>query len=407
MRSKVSPLFLIVLLLAAEAAAEFRVGLSVGSVTPGKDELATHDYYMGGYGLWTERGPATGVHDKLSTRAFCVEADGAFCLAVVDSLGIPGPVVEQIQAVASLQTGLAPEQILIGSTHTHAAPDLLGLWGGSPDSYRKAVIDETASTITNAWRGKMPSRIFHGEAPFEARNRRGWDFIDDQLNVLVVRDPGDTTNLAVLVNAGIHPVVAPGSNRELSSDFVHYLREALTKAFRAPTIFVNGTLGDVTPGARESDYWAQASALGQELADIATGTTERLTEVEPTIEVRTQIVELPVDNLVLGMAQFFGLLDGSVSGPPWDQSVATSLTRVRLGNLSLVTVPGEPLTRFGLKMKEQQPGVMVLGQVGDSLGYIVPTDEWEKGRNNNYEESISLGAQTAVLIERAIEALFR
>jgi hypothetical protein len=33
----------------------------------------------------------------------------------------------------------------------------------------------------------------------------------------------------------------------------------------------------------------------------------------------------------------------------------------------------------------------VLGNAGDALGYFVPSDEWQIGLNDNYEESVSLG----------------
>ena len=32
-----------------------------------------------------------------------------------------------------------------------------------------------------------------------------------------------------------------------------------------------------------------------------------------------------------------------------------------------------------------------MGLSGDSLGYFVPSDEWLTGRNDDYEESVSVG----------------
>ena len=37
------------------------------------------------------------------------------------------------------------------------------------------------------------------------------------------------------------------------------------------------------------------------------------------------------------------------------------------------------------------PHRMVLGLTGDALGYFIPSDEWMTGKNDDYEESISLG----------------
>jgi hypothetical protein len=39
----------------------------------------------------------------------------------------------------------------------------------------------------------------------------------------------------------------------------------------------------------------------------------------------------------------------------------------------------------------QAPHKLVLGNTGDALGYFIPGDEWQTGKNNNYEESVSMG----------------
>jgi hypothetical protein len=75
----------------------------------------------------------------------------------------------------------------------------------------------------------------------------------------------------------------------------------------------------------------------------------------------------------------------------WGALSCTSRTQVQI-----VALPGESLTRNGLPVKEAMtaPFQVVLGNAGDALGYFVPTDEWEVGLNDNYEESVSL-AQSA------------
>ena len=63
------------------------------------------------------------------------------------------------------------------------------------------------------------------------------------------------------------------------------------------------------------------------------------------------------------------------------------------GGLQLAAFPGESLTRNGLEVKQAMtaPHRMVLGLTGDALGYFIPSDEWMTGKNDDYEESISLG----------------
>ena len=77
-----------------------------------------------------------------------------------------------------------------------------------------------------------------------------------------------------------------------------------------------------------------------------------------------------------------------------DQKVTTQSTYFRLGSqLQGVAFPGESLTRNGLAIKEAMlaPHKLLLGNTGDALGYFIPGDEWQTGKNNNYEETVSMG----------------
>ena len=80
--------------------------------------LAAGDVHMGGYGLWTSRGSTTGAHDPLTVQTLCLEAGDAVCIAVVDSLGLPAPIIREIQNEVADRTGLAATQLLIAATHT-------------------------------------------------------------------------------------------------------------------------------------------------------------------------------------------------------------------------------------------------------------------------------------------------
>jgi len=48
---------------------------------------------------------------------------------------------------------------------------------------------------------------------------------------------------------------------------------------------------------------------------------------------------------------------------------------------------------------------LFFGLTYDTLGYLVPPDEWMTGRNNNYEESVSLGRAAAPTVDQAWRSL--
>jgi hypothetical protein len=108
------------LLLGAAARAEFRAGIAVRNVTP--DPLLP---VSGGVG------PSKAADRKLGelTVRALVLADGDTKVAIVstDFLGFPSVLGNKARAQVK---GIPPENILIGATHTHSAPDCYGFPNG-------------------------------------------------------------------------------------------------------------------------------------------------------------------------------------------------------------------------------------------------------------------------------------
>ena len=48
------------------------------------------------------------------------------------------------------RTGIPPENVYFGQTHTHAGPDLQGLWGGVPASWIDALYQRVAELAEQA-----------------------------------------------------------------------------------------------------------------------------------------------------------------------------------------------------------------------------------------------------------------
>jgi hypothetical protein len=394
-------------------AADYRAGVAVRDVTPDQASLDAGQTYLGGYGLWKNRGAAQSVHDPLSARAFCIaDAVGPLCLVVVDSLGLSGPTVQRIARAAAVSGRIEAERVLVAATHTHAAPDVLGLWGGAPPEYGEFLIVQTAAAVGDAMAALRPADLRYAMGRAPAYNRRGWGYTDDAL-VVIQAHAADGTLIGSLINFAAHPVVSDAGNRAISSDFVHSLRDSFEAASGAPVMFVNGALGDATPGPRaesapdpgDAAYWAPVERYGVALADAAVAAVAAAAPVGPGIVLRRETVDLPVANWTLSLAQRLGVLDDHMSGPPWRRRVSTSVAVLSLGTeVQAVTLPGEALTRLGLDFKARltAPARLVLGQTGGSLGYFVPEDEWRTGRNRDYEESVSLGRDAARSLGAAI-----
>ena len=93
-------------------------------------------------------------------------------------------------------------------------------------------------------------------------------------------------------------------------------------------------------------------------------------------------------------AKYLKMLDYDlISNGFFNFEIDTQASYFRLGsNVQGVMFPGESLTRNGLPIKVamRAPFKFFFGLTGETLGYFVPSDEFWKGRNNNYEELVSL-----------------
>src|SRR5512134_2505987 len=113
---------LLVLLTVAvfDAAAAFRAGIAVRIVTP--DPLLP---VSGGVG---PSHPVTRKEGELTVRALVLE-DGTNRVAIVsaDFLGFPAVLGNKVRANVK---GVPAQNVLIGATHTHSAPDCYGFPDG-------------------------------------------------------------------------------------------------------------------------------------------------------------------------------------------------------------------------------------------------------------------------------------
>lgn len=375
----------------------FLIGVDVTDVSPDKAQIGGMNLYMGAYGAPYTRGPAQGVHDPIYARSFAYEAPGGgVIVSIVDLPGMGNQNTRLLRQKVAALTGLEEGQVLVGTTHTHSGPDFMGLWGGVPGGYRDQLIERTAMSMAAAWAKRVPGelRVATGKAP--NNNRRGWGFTDDDMIVLDAFDL-EGERIGTLVNFAAHPVVLGEDNKLISCDYTGYTMKKLEAELGAPTAIFNGVLGDASPKVPDGMYaddFARAQAYGELLAGIAVALTATTEPIEPQIVWKERSWQQPVSNALFQAAALLGILQYDFEMRGLTQLVTTQAAYLRLGTqVQLVAFPGEPLTRCGLAIKDtmKAPHRMILGNTGDALGYFIPADEWQTGKNNNYEETVSLG----------------
>src|SRR5436309_1738782 len=134
MKSKLLLLLLCSTLFVLNCAAEFRAGIAVRIVTP--DPLLP---VSGGVGPSHK---VTRKEGELNVRALVLEQDKTrVAIVSADFLGFPATLGNKVRAGIK---EIPPENILIGATHTHSAPDCYGFPdgnGGQPAAGRQGSQD--------------------------------------------------------------------------------------------------------------------------------------------------------------------------------------------------------------------------------------------------------------------------
>lgn len=386
--------------------ADFRAGIAVRVVTP--DPLLP---VSGGIG---PSKPTTKKDGDLNVRAL-VLADGATKVAIVsaDFLGFPAALANKARAQVK---GIPPENILIGATHTHSAPDCYGFPDGKGGTaadlkYLDVVCARMAEAINEAAEKLQPASL--KIATGEAKGKIAYNYYADRLydpRCHIIQCLGaDGKPFATLVNYAVHPEVIGSSQGICSPDLVGPLYERLQEKGAGTGIFMNSAQGGMVtadnrqPGGKEARTWDECIRIGYLLADEALRIVEKAPEQKsPKVLCDARTISFPVDSpqlrtLIAASPLGFGTKDTS--------KVSTQLNLLNIGNAQILTIPGEALPNIGFYLKRNMRGEhnLLFGLCNDAFGYILTRVDWGSFKTYDYVSRTCLGEKTGELyIEEAL-----
>src|SRR5687767_14045275 len=190
--------------LASFAHAELKVGVGKTIITP--DPLLP---VSGGVG---PSQPTTGKRGELTARAMVLhQGETKVAIVQLDLLGFPSVLTARVHKQVPR---IPAENILIGSTHTHSAPDCYGFPGlGGKSSanleYMDFVCNQAAAAINSAIDNLQSAhlKIATGEAKGKiAYNYYAPELYDPRMSVSQALTPAGET-ISTLVNYAVHPEV--------------------------------------------------------------------------------------------------------------------------------------------------------------------------------------------------------
>jgi hypothetical protein len=381
-------------------ASEFRAGIAVRIVTP--DPLLP---VSGGVG---PSHPTTRKEGDLTVRALVLD-DGATRVAIVgsDFLGFPSALGNRVRAKVP---SIRPQNILIGATHTHSAPDCYGFpdeKGGfaSDLKYLDWVCTRMAEAINDAAAHLQVAGV--KMATGEAKGKIAYNYYAEQLydprcSVLQFTDPSGKP-FATLVNYAIHPEVLGSDQGILSPDLVGPLYARIEASGGGTALFMNSAQGGMVtadnrgPNGTEFRNWAECVRIGQLLADEALRIVKAApVQNEPKLFCTARTITFPVDSPLLRAVMKASPLGYSTNA----NQVSAQLNLVNLGTAQIVTIPGEALPNIGYFLKRKMHGRqnLLFGLTNDAFGYILTKEDWGSFKRYDYISRTSLGESTGEIL---------
>lgn len=372
--------------------------------------------YLAGFG---QNRCAESVHDDLYVRAVSLNDGDTTCvLAALDLIGLFRKDVYDI--IGRVQAKVPGAQIILASVHPHHGPDTLGLWGpdlrttGVDPEYMDFMKAEAVATILMSLAKIAPVSFKSAcvEVAGVAKNARQPQIKDEELTLAQFLGR-DGKPLVSLFNFPCHPEVLWEHNTHITADYVGCLREEVEEKSGAPCIFFAGGLGGMmTPDVVEHSF-AEARAIGRQLADKGLEALEKAPlEGEVRIFRTWKLIHVKLTNILYKLA-FRRKLLPDVRGR--DGNVTSEVSLVRIGRLWLAAVPGELLPRLGLVLKQEMReagahSAGILGLANDELGYILPVEDFHYPINPlkpgaHYEETNSVGKGMAPAVMAAMKNL--
>ena len=449
--------------------------------------------WMGGFSVGH---PAQGVHDELWARSLVMERGSTrIALVSVDLVGFFNEDVTKVREALEAED-LQVDHLLISATHTHEGPDTMGLWGKAigKSGYQEFYLEQVREGITESVRQAVGELRPVGEAKLGAvrasdyhpdgianviRDTRDPVVIPQEVGSLWLKDQ-DGETIATVVHWACHPETLGDDNLLISSDFVDSLRQTVeqgsnweayqSEGLGGVAIYMQGMVGGMmttlrmdveTPdGDIHSDAgFPKTEAVGTLLGEMAVEAAQGGEVLDPDalLSVRAQGVKLPVVNTAFTALFLIGTLprtlyDYDPAQPANSDNrpmVLTEINLIRLGPLSMLTMPGEILPEAVLGgydgsltgtplydlvqadnpnppaldlaplppyLVEEIPGTQrwVIGLGNDELGYIIPSYNFEthpetpyldEADGHHYEETNSLGPDTEPILIGAAKAL--
>jgi hypothetical protein len=393
------PIILLLLALPLQAS-DFRVGIGRKAITP------QFPIWLNGYAARTKA--SEGASHDLWAKALAIEDNQANRVVIVsvEVLGLSREITGEVAGWAREKYGIQRFQLLLNSSHTHAAPVIWPILSGmfnfngaeleSVVRFTQQLPKEIEAVIDMAMSGLQPMEIEcgHGSAGF-GMNRRGTAVNPSDPDVPVVRfSTPDGKTAAILCGYACHNTTLTGANTLVNGDYSGYGMIKLEKMYPGATaLFLMGCGADQDPEPRGTIELAGQN--GKTLAEaVHNALSGNMITVRPPIRTAFTAVDLEFPPLDLAKYQKDILSDDKyvrnraqlmldAYNRWWNVTTFSyPVQAVRFNkDLTILGLGGEVVVDYPLKLKKAYPGenLFVAGYCSEVTCYIPSRRIQEEG----------------------------
>ena len=400
-------------------------------------------YYISGYsgGRYF-----TDILDYQKVKAFYLKYNGEETMIIsVDCVGLTSVYVNQIRSELDFDF---PVNVI--STHTHAGVDTMGLWGpagidGKDEDFMSFLVDCAVKAAVTSYNNVKEGILTYGYAKTEEILRDSREpFVYDE-NIHQLRFiPIDKTEGTRLVFYGAHAEALGGSNTKISADFPSVMANEIKTKTGDNMLYLPGAIGGLicTNSFDENDIENNMKITGEKLASYVMSIEEEDISNGKLKQAKVNF-KIKLDNTLFLYYKFLGILKNKISKNIFNNSyyVNTELSVIKIDKVTLVLIPGEifpelvwdgtitnpdvqninkeyanPDSLIDIAKEYNIDNLIILGLANDEIGYIIPPSDFllneeypylqnqeDSNGENHYEETMSVGIQTANEIEKAFK----
>ena len=387
-----------------------KVGAAFSSITPMPGAFIAGD---------ANNRQFTGVHDSLYVKALVVsDLKNSLAIVTFDCIGLLYPELLKIREEVSKKlngTSFNADNIVMSSTHTHAGPDVVGIWGpdqltsGVDTAYMNHLVRQAANSIVEAWNSRTAVTASYATGEFGAEwvyNISDSISIDRSLNAIQFKN-AEGKSIATLTAFACHPTIMDAATKLVSADYVYGLYQQLDKKLGGVNLFLQGAIGGWVQPEHEEKKFEVAEKRGRELAQAVENILQNSKPFNTdTISFKSKTIQLPVSNTGFQQLAAAGVITRAIT-----DSVTTEIAWFTVGNACFATHPGEttPVHSIETKalMKNDGPRI-VIGFGMDAIGYIMSPEFFQPGtkmKHIDYLTSMSIDKEAGPVLMKNIKEL--